>query len=46
MRMLEPASCVSSGRDGSACPVPLLSRRGDAGQFALVLLGKETAGQG
>ena len=46
MRMLEPVSCVTAGRDGRACPVPLLSRRGDAGQFAFVLPGKETAGQG
>lgn len=35
---------VTSGRDGSACL--FLSRRGDAGQLAFVLGGKETAGQG
>lgn len=40
MRMLEPVSRVACGRDGS--PVPLLSGRGDTGQF----VGKETAGQG
>lgn len=40
IRMLEAVSRVTAGRDGSACPVPLLSRRGDAGQFVFALPGR------